>query len=66
MAGSEEKYTTLVVLNDGDTWTTVSGCSLIVVNEMMLEELNAGNPVKDIKPILEIGLQEYHPREDPE
>ncbi len=49
MAGSE-KYTTLVVLNDGDTWTTVSGCSLIVVNEMMLEELNAG----------------YHPREDPE
>lgn len=59
----KEQYTTLVVLNDGDTWTTVSGCSLIVVNEQQLEDISNGELIKDIRPILEIGLQEYHPPE---
>lgn len=59
----EQQYTTLVVLNDGDTWTTVSGCSLIVVNEQQLEDISNGQRIKNIRPILEIGLQEYHPPE---
>ena len=59
----KEQYTTLVVLNDGDTWTTVSGCSLIVVNEQQLEDISNGESIKKIRPILEIGLQEYHPPE---
>ena len=59
----KEQYTTLVVLNDGDTWTTVSGCSLIVVNEQQLEDISNGQRIKNIQPILEIGLQEYHPPE---
>lgn len=59
----EQQYTTLVVLNDGETYTTVSGCSLIVVNEQQLEDISNGELIKDIRPILEIGLQEYHPPE---
>jgi len=59
----KEQYTTLVVLNDGETYTTVSGCSLIVVNEQQLEDISNGELIKDIRPILEIGLQEYHPPE---
>jgi len=59
----KEKYTTLVVLNDGETYTTVSGCSLVVVNEQQLEDISNGKQIKNIRPILEIGLQEYHPPE---
>lgn len=53
-------YTTLVVLNDGETYSTISGCSMIVVDEKTLERIQNGESIKDILPILEIGLTEYN------
>lgn len=55
-------YTTLVVLNDGETYSQIAGCSLIVVDDATLEKVANGAKVSDINPILEIGLQEYYPR----
>lgn len=55
-------YTTLVVLSDGETYSQIAGCSLIVVDDDTLEKISNGMKVSDIDPILEIGLQEYHPR----
>lgn len=61
-----QKLTTLVVLNDGETFTGVAGCSLIVVTPEQLEQLDNGTSPKDIQPVLEIGLTEYHDKNDDE
>jgi hypothetical protein len=55
-------YTTLVVLSDGTTYSGVNGCSLIVVDDETLERIENGEKVKDVPVVLEIGLQEYHPK----
>lgn len=55
-------YTTLVVLGDGETYSTVSGSSLIVVNEDSLKMIENGEKIRNVPVVLEIGLQEYHPK----
>jgi hypothetical protein len=53
-------YTTFVVLSDGETYSAVSGSSLIVVNEDSLKRIENGEKIRNVPVILEIGLQEYH------
>lgn len=61
-----KNLTTLVVLNDGETFSAVGGCSMIVVTLEQLEQLNNGTSPKDIQPVLEIGLMEYHDKNEDE
>ncbi len=52
-----EKFVTVVVLNDGETFTDVRGCTLCVVPLEQYESVvNAGGDAKDFEPIVEIGL----------
>ena len=47
---------TLVVLNDGETYSEISGCSIVVVNQAGMELLEAGYKLKDITPEVEIAM----------
>ena len=47
---------TLVVLNDGETYSDISGCSIVVVNQAGMELLEAGYRLKDITPEVEIAM----------
>jgi len=49
-------------LGDGETYSTVSGSSLIVVNEDSLKMIENGEKIRNVPVVLEIGLQEYHPK----
>jgi len=50
----------VVVLGDGETFTTAEGCSIIIITRDQLEEVSSGiEKISDITPILEIGLTEY-------
>lgn len=53
------KHATIVILNDGETWTIVDGCSLAVITEADLLELeNGSKEVKDLRPIMELGIRD--------
>lgn len=39
---------TIVVLNDGETWTDANGCSITVVSETQLDALMSGVKPKDL------------------
>ena len=48
---------TLVVLNDGETFTDIRGCSIVVVPIEDYERVTReGGDAKDFTPIVEIGL----------
>jgi len=50
----------VVVLGDGETFTTAEGCSIVIITRDQLEEVSSGiEKISDITPILEIGLTEY-------
>ena len=53
------KHATIVILNDGETWTIVDGCSLAVITDADLQELENGRKeVKDLRPIMELGIRD--------
>ncbi len=48
---------TIVVLNDGETYTDAKGCSIVVIKNEDADLLARGQVnVKDITPIAEIGI----------
>lgn len=56
---SQMKHATIVILNDGETWTIVDGCSLAVITDADLQELENGTKeAKDLRPIMEIALRD--------
>lgn len=51
------EYVTIVVLNDGDTFTDADGCSLAVVRKDQYEQvIGNGGRASDLTPVVEIGL----------
>ena len=50
-------FVTVVVLNDGETFTDVAGCSICIIPLEQYERVVAdGGDAKDFEPIVEIGL----------
>lgn len=50
-------FVTIVVLNDGETFTDVRGCSICVIPLEQYEKVvNSGGDAKDFEPVVEIGL----------
>ena len=47
---------TLIVLNDGETYSSIDGCSIIVIDQDGMDMLEDGYKVKDVVPISEITL----------
>lgn len=59
------KTHTIVVLSDGETWNTLSGCSILVINDKQFDDLcNDRIDAGDLKPIAEIGLADQTPPQD--
>jgi len=53
------KTHTIVVLSDGQTWNTLSGCSILVIDDKQFDDLcNDRIDAGDLTPITEIGLLE--------
>lgn len=52
---------TIIVLSDGETWNTLSGCSICVIPDDQFTLLCEGSiEVKDLLPVVEIGLKEFY------
>lgn len=51
------KYVTLCVLNDGETFTDVAGCKLIVVSkDHYTEVIDQGGDANDLSPLAIVDL----------
>ena len=53
----KKKYVTIVVLNDRETFTDISGCRICVIPQSQYESVvSSGGDAKDFQPIAEIEL----------
>jgi hypothetical protein len=43
------KHIAIVVLSDGETWTTADDCEIMFITEAQLEMLNAGDEPCDLE-----------------
>lgn len=51
---------TIIVLNDGETWSTAAGCSLCVISDDDMAKLESGEITpRDLQPISEIGFSNH-------
>lgn len=58
MSKPKPEFVTIVVLNDGETYTDVHGCSLCVIPLEQYESVAAaGGDAKDFEPVVQIGLR---------
>ena len=50
----------ILVMADGETWDTLEGASICLITEEDLERLGSGEiDAKDLRPIFEMGLEDY-------
>jgi hypothetical protein len=50
----------IVVLSDGETWSTIGEVSLCVISRSELDKLESGEVrVRDLKPRLELTVREF-------
>lgn len=56
----------ILVLNDGDTWSGVDGCSLCIITEEDHEQLCEGLEPSDINPVFELALRDVTLQIDPD
>ena len=50
---------TIIVLNDGETWSTLKGCMILVVNDNQFDSLCRGEcDPNDIVPAASIALED--------
>ena len=55
----QAKHYAVVFLNDGETWTTIEGCSIVILTAKELDYLqNQDRRPEDLNTILEIGLDD--------
>jgi len=54
---SDSDFVTIVVLNDGETFTDIAGCSICIIPRRQYDEVVAtGGDAMDFEPVVEIGL----------
>ena len=53
------KVHTIIVMPDGETWNTISGCSIVVINDEQFKDL-CGDQINacEIKTIVDIDITE--------
>ena len=58
---STERVTTILVLDDGVTWSPADGASICLITENEMKDLEEGNSlVSNLNPIMEIGLKDWN------
>lgn len=61
------KNHTIVVLPDGETWTTIDGCSILVIDDSQFRDLADGRiDANDLKALSEVSLGTPKPTVDAE
>lgn len=56
------EHHTIIILNDGDTWSTINQCSVVVITDAQFQDLcNDRCDVKDLTPVAEIALLDATP-----
>jgi hypothetical protein len=54
------KTVAIVILNDGETYSDIRGCSICIITREEQEALDNGSiTCGDLKPIVEIGLSKF-------
>jgi hypothetical protein len=54
------KYATIIILPDGETWSTIDGCEFVVIDNTQYIDLCDGNcSTNDLKPVAEIQMKEW-------
>ena len=54
---NKQEFVTIVVLNDGETFTDIQGCSICVIPLEDYEKVvSGGGDAKDFTPVVEIAL----------
>jgi hypothetical protein len=57
MSTTKPEFVTVVVLNDGETFTDISGCSICVIPlEQYQKAVYSGGDAKDFEPVVKIAL----------
>ena len=60
-----QQFVTVVVLNDGETFTDIRGCSICVVPlEQYESAVKSGGDARDFQPVVEIALAEMTPPQE--
>lgn len=60
-----KKFFAVIVLSDGETWETVGGQSICIIDEEQMNALaNDEISARDLKPMVELGLKDYTPFND--
>lgn len=60
-----QQFVTVVVLNDGETFTDIRGCSICVVPlEQYESAVQNGGDARDFQPVVEIALAEMTPPQE--
>jgi len=54
----------IVVLNDGETYTDITGCKIVVLSDEQLAVLEENGDPRDCTPIVEIDLTAFTPDHD--
>lgn len=55
-------YHTIIILNDGDTWSTANQCSVAVITDEQFQDLcNDRCDVKDLTPVAEVAFLDATP-----
>jgi len=59
---NSNKFVTVVVLNDGETFTDIHGCRICIVPlEQYLQAVDLDGDARDFKPVVEISLDNMTP-----
>jgi hypothetical protein len=54
---NKDGFVTLVVLNDGETYTDITGCSIMVVPaEQYYKAVSEGGDARDFEPVVKVNL----------
>ena len=57
-----KKFYAVLVLSDGETWETVGSQSICIIDEEQMFALAEDKiPAKDLRPMVELSLQDYTP-----
>jgi hypothetical protein len=60
-----KKFFAVIVLSDGETWETVEGQSICIIDEDQYAKLcNDEISARDLQPVVELGLKDYTPFND--
>ncbi len=58
----KKMHNAVVFLSDGETWTTIDGCSICILTDEQLDYLSIGDKrPEDLNPIMEISLGDCTP-----